>query len=215
LPTAHCPPPTATFACKRCHNIRFTSSICKDYWNDLITYLTAGLLYGREVPRPAWAAAKRKNKYAPRPTREPSKRRPQIQELLLKGKSYAQISTELGLSERTVNDYACQIYRQHEVSGHHARRALAKRLNRQAPPNKPSKRQGIRFPQVLELLLKGQTHKQIGAQLGLSHRTVNDYICLIYRHHGVSGHHAREALARKFSAQSLILINTTPASATM
>src|SRR5205085_1177294 len=117
--------------------------------------------------------------------------------LLLQGKSYQQIGAQLGLSKRTVNDYACQIYRQHEVKGHHARRALAKKLNRTAPPAKPSKRQDVRFPQVLDLLLKGQTHKQIGAQLSLSHRTVNDYICMIYRQHGVNGHYAREALAEK------------------
>ncbi len=40
------------FACAKCHRVRFNSTISKDYWNEVITYLTAGLLYGHEVPRP-------------------------------------------------------------------------------------------------------------------------------------------------------------------
>lgn len=192
-------PAQGTFACAQCHRVRFASSITGDYWNDVITYLTAGLLYGREVPRPEWAVAQRKNQYAPRPTRAPSVRRPQVLELLLQGRSYAQIGQELGLSKRTINDYATIIYKQNNVAGKTARVQLAKKLNRPAPPKKPSRREEIQLPKIQTLPLEGKTHKRIGQELGLSPRTVNDYICILYRKYGVKGHHAREALAEKLN----------------
>jgi DNA-binding CsgD family transcriptional regulator len=42
------------FACEKCHRIKRTSRCDPNAWNEIITYLSAGLLYGREVPRPDW-----------------------------------------------------------------------------------------------------------------------------------------------------------------
>src|SRR5207249_2210193 len=57
----------------------------------------------------------RKIAYTPRPRRSPSKRRPQIQRLLLTGLSLKQIASHLGLVYGTVLWYAQQIYKQHHV----------------------------------------------------------------------------------------------------
>jgi hypothetical protein len=43
-----------SFACEKCHKIRRVSRCDPNAWNEIVTYLSAGLLYGREVERPAW-----------------------------------------------------------------------------------------------------------------------------------------------------------------
>jgi hypothetical protein len=46
----HMPP---CFACMDCHNVLYLSRANPQYWNFFVGYISAGLLYGREVPRPA------------------------------------------------------------------------------------------------------------------------------------------------------------------
>ncbi len=87
-----------TFACKHCHGVRYFTSLGKGGWNDLISYLTGGLLYGREVPKPAWFKPQRKIAYRPHPNAPPSKRRPQVTELLMEGLSNGAIAKTLGIS---------------------------------------------------------------------------------------------------------------------
>lgn len=65
LPTTDdAPEPRLAFACKRCHGIanlaRTPNSLHKS-WSLLIAHLSTGLLFGREVPRPASFAATRAN----------------------------------------------------------------------------------------------------------------------------------------------------------
>jgi hypothetical protein len=38
-------------------------------WNELVAYLSGGLLYGREVARPAWLKPERRRAYHARPGR--------------------------------------------------------------------------------------------------------------------------------------------------
>jgi hypothetical protein len=49
-----------TFACEKCHKIRRVSRCDPNAWNEIVTYLSAGLLYGREVERPSWFAKSRR-----------------------------------------------------------------------------------------------------------------------------------------------------------
>ncbi len=43
-----------SFACEKCHRLRRQSRTDPNAWNELVTYLSAGLLYGHEVDRPSW-----------------------------------------------------------------------------------------------------------------------------------------------------------------
>jgi DNA-binding CsgD family transcriptional regulator len=113
------------FACARCHGVNFCSAILRNSWNEFVGYLTAGLLYGREVPRPGWFKPQRKVKYAPRPMREPSRRRQQVLELIVRGLTYRQIAAELGLKRATVDWHATIIFKQHGV---HKREELARKI---------------------------------------------------------------------------------------
>src|SRR5205823_5567113 len=54
--------PPAAFACGDCHGVYFFSSIAPGAWNEVIGYLTAGMLYGCEVERPESFVAERKRR---------------------------------------------------------------------------------------------------------------------------------------------------------
>ena len=102
-------------ACLKCHGVHQLSRASRCYWNEVVTYLSGGLLYGREVARPAWFTPDRKRAFAPRPTAPPSRRRPQVLALLLKGMTHLQVARELGISKGAVCRYAAQLYARHGV----------------------------------------------------------------------------------------------------
>jgi hypothetical protein len=118
---------TKGLACQRCHDVAPLNLSGRNGWNQFIAYVTCGLLYGGEVKRPACAMHQRKVPYKPRINREPSRRRPQVMELLLEGLTYPQIAARLGLSVSSINMHASHIYRLHGV---HSRGELAKRISR-------------------------------------------------------------------------------------
>jgi transposase len=199
--------PPATFACGKCHRLRRQSRCDPNAWNELVTSLSAGLLYGHEVERPSWfpkptridrvnhrhegtqarrhevseerdeakvnqsrsggAASSpsclrasvppclhRTIPYIPRPNRAPSQRRPQIEKLLLAGKTFKEIAVQLGLVYGTVLWFAQQIYKQHGV------RTLPDLLRKhgQNIPPPPTK-------EVARRLLAGESIAQIEAAL--------------------------------------------------
>jgi hypothetical protein len=80
------------FACHRCHRVLNYSVRGLLAWNALVAYLSGGLLYGREVDRPAWltSAHKREN-----PGRAAA-RAARIAELLERHWSPRRIAQELG-----------------------------------------------------------------------------------------------------------------------
>jgi DNA-binding NarL/FixJ family response regulator len=157
------------FACRRCHQVKFFSRLSSEAWNDVVAYLSQGLLYGREVQRPTWFTKDRKRAYAPRPTAAPSRRLPQVAELLLQGLTHAQIAAKLGLRERTIDDYTMKIYVRENV---HSVRELARKLKR-PDPTPPTKQE-----QVRRLLDTGLSYREIAARLGLTHKAV--------QHHGAA-----------------------------
>ena len=60
-------PPLPTFACNDCHRVQRFTRIGTRGWNKMIGHVSGGLLYGAEVPRPAWLTHDRKRPFAPRP----------------------------------------------------------------------------------------------------------------------------------------------------
>ncbi len=53
----------ARWACHRCHKIRSISLVTRNGWNEFVTHLSRGLLYGHEVKRPTSVKAERKRRY--------------------------------------------------------------------------------------------------------------------------------------------------------
>ena len=118
-------PSNAGLACCRCHRVTATSRVVPGAWNDAVTCLSGGLLYGGEVPRPAWFTRDRKRSFHPRPNAPPSRRRPQVQAMMLRGLTFKQIGRELGIGPTTVERYARELYARHGVRG---RRELERKL---------------------------------------------------------------------------------------
>ena len=103
------------FACQQCHRVVYFSPVKRGSWNQFVAYISAGLLYGREVPKPAWFKPERKQAYRPLPRARASLRQPQVLERLLKGWTMKRIAHDLGIGKDTVGKYAQIVYRQHHV----------------------------------------------------------------------------------------------------
>ena len=167
------------FACAACHRVRVVSRASKDFWNDLVTYLSRGLLYGSEVARPAWVTRRRTRPYVPHPNAPPAWRRLRVQELLLRGWSYKRIAAEMKIHWHTVVTHATKIYRQHGV---HGRYELARRLG--AALERPA----TKGEQIRARLAAGQGYGQIAAEMQISRRMVSAYASLFRRRgDGVAG----------------------------
>jgi DNA-binding NarL/FixJ family response regulator len=168
------------FACTRCHGVRHFSPVARGSWNYLICYLSAGLLYGREVPKPAWYVPERLRPYHPLPRRAASQRQQQVLDRLKQGWPMTRIALELRIGTSAVEAYARQVYRHHHVR---TRRELMRVLNVSTPqPIRPRTR-----PRVLALLLKGLSIKQIARELGIKTTTVETHATRVYREQRVSG----------------------------
>jgi hypothetical protein len=189
-------PPPPTFACMRCHGITYFSSIKHDAWNQVITYLTAGMLYGREVQKPASFVPERKRTRIRQLNREAPVRE-KVLTRLRNGWSDFQIAREMG---KTINAVRCAvrlICMQERVPDRHA---LAKKLHFAAsPPPNVFQRAASRRPAVQEMLLRDCTHEQMTAALGIDHPVLQKDILAIYQQHGIKGkpHKARRELAHK------------------
>ncbi len=155
------------FACHRCHRVKFFSRTRNDSWNQLIAYLTGGLLYGHEVPRPA-DFTKRKRPYRPRLGFPPPLRRRQVLKLLLKGHTRAQITASLRMSPGALSQHINKIYKSEHVR---SQRALLEKHNLPLPPHlilKPN--------QILSRLRSGETIPTIATALHIRRASVERYI---------------------------------------
>jgi hypothetical protein len=117
------PEPMRTFACAPCHNVLHFARLNRFNWNHLISHLSGGMMYGREVPRPTWYVQRRTRPFRPNPSYPPSRHRPQILEAIVNGLSHSQTALKLGVCRRTVTYHAKALYRQHGVKGLAALRA--------------------------------------------------------------------------------------------
>lgn len=172
-----------SFACSICHGIRGFSTIAPNSWNDLVSYFSGGLLYGHEVPEPADYRQSARRKHAYRPRIRQSPRRQQLLELILKGRTAAQIAAEMGLALRDVYTRICLLRQQKEV-----RERIAAALREGATPLlRRDERTRRRRSQVLELLQRGLAPGQIAQRLGIEPRYVWQDTYLLCREHGVKG----------------------------
>jgi DNA-binding CsgD family transcriptional regulator len=166
------PPRVAGFACWRCHGMRGLSRApgkLRGFWNDLVAHLSGGLLYGREVARPAWISPVRKVAYHTHPGARPPLRRLAVQERLLMGWTHKRIAADLGIGMGTVETHVRDIYRQHRV---HDRRALARQLGVKLM---------MKREQVGARLGAGQSYKQIAREMGISYWSVKGHARVLRR----------------------------------
>jgi transcriptional regulator with XRE-family HTH domain len=175
LPTGNGQLPTdnsTVFACSRCHRLWGSSRASPVFWNAVVSFLSGGLLYGRDVPRPSWFKPARKRPYTPRPGARPALRRLHVQERLLQGWSYTRIAVEMGIKRQTVLLYAHKIYAQHRV---HSLWELARHLgvNLKRPPTKRD--------QIKSRLSLGQSPSRIARDLGISLHHVRSEITYFRR----------------------------------
>ena len=104
------------------------------------------------------------------PNREPSKRRPQVEALLLKGRTFRQIAASLGIAYGTVLWWAQQIYARHGV------RSLAELLARLGKPAPVTKKE-----QVRRRVADGQTVARIARGMNLSPMCVYNHVYMLRR----------------------------------
>jgi DNA-binding NarL/FixJ family response regulator len=186
-----------TLACTRCHGVENVSRASPGSWNRLVAYLSGGLLYGREVAKPAGFHVRRRE-YRPQTRRAPARRREQVLRRVLNGWTIEQIARDMEITPGVVWRHLGVIRRQENVRDRHE---LAKRLGSpHAQPLTQVEEVRRRRERVLELLLEGRTYREIGRSLCVSYSTVRGDADVIYRAHGGGGgqYEARRRLAAKF-----------------
>jgi len=63
-------------ACERCWKVKRSTFTNSTGWNDLVSYLSGGLLYGRDVAKPAWLTYERRRAYSARQRKVARKHEP-------------------------------------------------------------------------------------------------------------------------------------------
>jgi hypothetical protein len=113
-------------ACYSCHRVRAFSRIdSKNSWNELVSYLSGGLLYGREVEKPNWFDQGAQRKTAFRPRARDAPRRQQVLRRMLNGWTIKQIADDLKMCKQRVCDCIRKLCHQENVKN---RRELAQKL---------------------------------------------------------------------------------------
>jgi DNA-binding NarL/FixJ family response regulator len=167
-----------------------------NFWNQLISCLTGGMLYGREVQKPPSFQPHRQRTRIRQLNRAAPRRR-QVLTRILNGWSVQQICRDLQMNYHVVHNHISHLCREEDVPDRHA--LVAKLGGSKSPPFNQIERAGIRRFRVQELLLQGCTYKQIMQKLDIDFPTINRDTQTIYKLHGVSGggQKARRALAAK------------------
>ncbi len=188
-PVANRQSPAAFYpACRHCHKIRGFSLTSSAGWNVFVSHLSAGLLLGREVPRPGCVFRRRKAYRARRP--RPAPQRERVLNLLLDGLTARQIGQRLGISTGVVKLKIARIYRQHAV---HRRAELFAKLGVSHPMPR-------RRAEVLRGLMAGLSVNQIARGMGILPVSVHNHCLRLYRQHAV---HSRAALVARVLGQRL------------
>jgi hypothetical protein len=121
------------FACDGCNRVSGYSGVAPRTWNDVVSYLSRGLLYGHEVARPACAVPKRRHAYVAK-KRPAAARRAAVLEGILNGRTSGQIAADLHVTVDSVKSCARHLCAEHGV---HSRRELAAKLGVR-PSSSPS-----------------------------------------------------------------------------
>jgi DNA-binding CsgD family transcriptional regulator len=163
-------------------------------WNKFISYVTGGLLYGHEVPRPEWLGEVRKRAYRPQVNRG-APRREEVMRRVLAGESIEEIGWGMGITPQAVRYQLHVICKQEGVAG---RRELARKLGGAAEqPTTFRQKTAERREKVLGMLMAGLSPKEIVARLGAKTSLISGDIQQIYRKHGIKSRHSRAELAER------------------
>src|SRR2546421_1107617 len=191
------PPPT--FACANCHGVIHLSTIADGCWNNFISRLTRGLLYGHEVPKPAsFIPSRKRTRIRLLNCSAPMQRK--VLTRLSNGWSNQQIARDLGISIQAVRCHTYKLRRQENVPN---LQALAKKLSfAVSPPLTMAQRATLRRSQIQQLIVQGLTNQRIAQVLNVSVGSVQSDTHAIYKVHGFNGQQskARHALANKMGA---------------
>jgi len=119
-----------TFACRHCWNLRNVSLTTTHGWNLFITHLSAGLLYGHDLPRTRFLnpATKRKRAHISKP--RPTPRRDQVGQLFTRGLTHKQIAKALNIAPSTVASHIKKLHQHHNT---HNRDQLREALSMGTP----------------------------------------------------------------------------------
>ena len=187
-----------TFACRKCHRVIWASVWGRDGWNLFIGHVSGGLLYGREVARPAGMEGGPVRAYRPVINRRAPKRE-RVLEGLLGGKTVARIADEMGIRTSAVRNQVSRICRQERAADRHE---LARKLGSTAvqPVNEVERavaRAAERRRRVVELLREGLRDEEIRSRLSITCVALKCDLEWLYRRHGIKGQGSRRALAEK------------------
>jgi DNA-binding NarL/FixJ family response regulator len=165
--------------------VRYMSPNAADYWNEIVSYLTAGLLYGREVERPGTIQRARspKRPYPNAPTGRPCPRRDEVFQRVLHGWTVKAIARHMRCTKANVSQHLAAILRREGVPD---RAALAAKFGATAAQPGHAKRHAVtRRAKVRDLLLEGLSWSQIRAHVGTSYETMQSDALAIYAQEGV------------------------------
>ena len=107
--------PAPCFACVNCHRVQGFSRFSKGSWEQLIAHVSGGMLYGREVRRPAWMSAEREGHPRRRKTYRSSPMRKRVMECLLADKTLKETMEAVGLSMPGVGHHIRAIFKAYGV----------------------------------------------------------------------------------------------------
>jgi DNA-binding NarL/FixJ family response regulator len=196
-------PPPPTFACTRCHGIHTATRCNGSTWNQVVTHLTRGMLYGHEVEKPHWYRRQRKRARFRVLTR-PAPRRQAVLVRLSNGWTIEQISQDLLMNKPTVERNIRHICKQERVKN---RTELAAKLGwkHHQPLNGRELLLATarhREDLVQPLLLEGLTYEAISRRTRLTSGAVNEAVNRIYKKHGLKKREGRRGLMEKLQNTS-------------
>jgi hypothetical protein len=185
------PPPT--FACRKCHGITSFTHTSNHGWNLVVSHLTRGLLYGREVPKPEWYKRERK-KARHRALGKEAPRREAVMERVEKGWPDRKIARDLMMSLENVQRRIWSFCKQEGVGD---REELGRKLGwEQEQPLNQRDRARRRRAVVEELLREGLTYREISKRTGIAGCLVAYDGGVMFRKHGLGGKRGRKEFRR-------------------
>ena len=165
----------------------------------VISHLTAGLLFGCEVPKPAAFLPQRKNTRSRRLHAKPALKRQAVFVRLMNGWTYQQIARDLLISMDAVYLHTARILKQERVKNRHE---LAAKLGwKHAQPQSAREKYLAHARQkqekILTLLLQGLTRKEIARRTGLNLDIVSQILHRFYKKQAFPKSHGKREFAKK------------------
>jgi len=172
-------------------------------WNLLVSHLTRGLLYGRDVPKPAWYKTERKRARTRILNGRPAIKREAIFNRMKLGWTIDQITADLLIARTYVTQSIIHICKQERVQDRHQ---LAAKLGWQHPQPLSGREKHLhrgreRAELVQSLLLEGLSYEQICRRANLQLWHVRQIASRIYKKHGLKKGEGRPALGKKFGIE--------------